>query len=169
MKRVQIDLVGLTDAELSELITGARAEQQRRALADGDLDAALDDGFDHGFARGGKAEDPWLVGEMIICPGSLSGPSRHSHECSFVKVGEQWVWQAEEKLADEVRPMSDGGRYQQRSVTVLASTEGLELDRVTCKFRTGAHRLTGTRSFKVNSGVLELVSTRTVKVDGHLR
>ena len=169
MAGVSFDFTVLDDAALAQLVADARAEQQRRALESGDLDALIADGFERGFTRGGRAADPWISAGIVVCPGSLNGSSRSSHECSFVKVGESWVWQAEEKLADDVRPISDGGRHQQRSVTLLGAFEGLELDLVTCKSRQGVHRLTEARSFVVAGGQLELVRTRTVRVEGHGR
>lgn len=166
---MDLDLAGLDDSELAQLIADARALQHERALAEGDLDATVADGFAQGFANSGKATDPWISGRIIVCPGSLSGPSRNSHDCSFVKVADAWVWQAGEVLVDEVRPMSDGGRFQQRSVTLLAASDGLELDLVSCRYRSGSHRLVGARSFVVSGGLLELTRTRTVQVDSHGR
>lgn len=166
---MQIDLEQLSDADLARLIANARTVQHERALADGDLDALVAEGFRSGFTRPGRAVDPWVTGRVLVCPGSLTGTSRSSHECSFVKVGEAWVWQAEERLLDEVRPLQSPGHFEQRSVTLLAAVDGLELDLVTCKARSGTHRLVAARSFVLDEGVLRLVRTRSVQVDGHGR
>ena len=164
-----IDLAALGDIELAELVIAGQAEQSRRALLAGDVGAVIESAFESAFGTSTTVLGPWVEGGLLICPGLVVGASRTSHECSFCKVGQTWVWQAEGKLADSVRRLKVSSKEHQRSVTLLPALNGLDIDVVTCKMRAGTHHLVRSKSYRVKDGALVLVSTRAVNVNGHSR
>lgn len=159
-------LAGWPDEELARLAADVADEQRRRALAAGDLDALVEAGFAEGFDAKGGATNPWVVGGLLVCPGSKVDRSGASHECRFVSVGGSWVWECAEKVVDEVRRLPEP-RPSVRTVTVLAATEGLELDVVASRMRSGVHQMTSVRSYVFRRGDLELVDTRAREASGH--
>ena len=153
------EMVQAMDSEdLSVLASMVRDEQQRRALESEDLEAVVEDAFTNGFDGRGMAVEPWITpGGLLVCPGSKIHRSKQSHRCRFVAVGERWVWDAHEKLCDEVR------QFPQRSdsvqtVTVLAAVDGLVIDLVTSKASGGAHKRESALAWEVRSGALEPTS-----------
>ena len=159
-------LSACSDEELAELAADVADEQRRRALAAGDLDTVVEQGFAEGFDAKGAASDPWVVGHLLVCPGSKVDRSSASHECRFVHLGGSWIWESAEKVVDEVRRLP-GPRPSVRTVTVVVATEGLELDVVASRLRSGVHQMTSVRSYVVRRGELELVSTRAREASGH--
>lgn len=158
------DVLGeLDDSELTRIVATVTEEQQQRALHRGDLAALLADGFENGFARNGSALDPYLHDTVLVCPGSVIDKSATSHDCTFVHIGDSWVWECEPLLVDEVRtsPIT-GTRMLQRSVSLVAAVEGLEFDVVSSKMRTGAHKMVASRSYLIRGGAIELVAARNV-------
>lgn len=167
------DLSALSDDELVTLAADVAVEQHRRALAHADPDALTEQGFEQGFTTNGGIVDPWLVDGLLVCPGVLVEKSRGSHDCSFVSVklagaeASQWVFEATDKICDEVRFMP-GAKKHQRSVTIVAATEGLEVDVVVAQQRSGQHTMKQVRSFKLTGGKLTHVSTRArANPNGH--
>jgi hypothetical protein len=167
------DLVGLADHELQELAASVALEQHRRAVASADPDALVEEGFTLGFTPAGAAKDPWLNGGLLICPGVLAQTSKASHDCTFVSVklphddSSEWVWEATDLVHDEVR-VTPGTKRLQRSVTLVAVCEGMEIDVVVSQMRQGNHRMKQVRSFVMQNGELVHVSTRARKPqDGH--
>jgi hypothetical protein len=150
-------VAGMAGEDLSVLASMVRDEQQRRALEAEDLEAVTEDAFANGFDGRGMAVAPWITpGGLLVCPGSKIHRSRQSHRCRFVAVGERWVWDAHERLCDEVR------QYPQRSdsiqtVTVLAAVDGLVVDLVTSKASGGVHTRESAAAWEVLAG--ELVPT----------
>jgi len=156
-----------SDDQLQRALVVLGEVQLSRAQSRGDLDALIELGFAVGFDASGKARAPWIVEGIIICPGSVLERSATSHECTFVHVGESWVWECEELALDEVRRGVLKGKGNQRSVSLLGAIEGLELDLISSKKRQGVHAMSSVVSYKVNGGALEVVSTRTPKADRH--
>jgi hypothetical protein len=155
--------------DLSLLASMVREEQQRRALEAGDLDAVVDDAFEQGFDARGMATDPWITPSgLLVCPGSKIHRSKQSHRCRFVAVGERWVWDAAEKLTDEVRQLPDRHESVQ-TVTVLAAVDGLRIDVVTSKASGGAHTRESSSSWEVSAGGLEPASSRGAGPGDHRR
>lgn len=168
MADTSFNLQSLDDAELSELITAAREELHRRRLEAADIDALIEDGFDHGFTSRGLPKDPWVRGGIVVCPGGRIDRSSFSHDCAFVHIGENWVWEAPERIHDAVRNLP-GPKAQMRSVTLVVAHEGLEVDLISSTARTGVHQMKQVRSFVVRNEALELVSARAPKTRHHER
>lgn len=157
---------GIDDTDLVDAIAVLIAEQSRRALARADVPAVIEDGFRRGFSSKGEAADPWLVDGVLVAPGVKTERSSNAHTCTFVRVGQQWVWEADDRVDDVIRNSSTP-RNQMRSVTLVAAPEGTTVDQITSKARNGQHELVAVRSFIVASGKLELVSARAVRGSGH--
>lgn len=167
------DLADLDDDALAALAADVAVEQHRRALDATDPDAVAEQGFRDGFPTPRSSRDPWLDGKVLICPGLLVERSRNSHDCTFVTVkhpfedSPRWVWEAADLVHDEVRVVPTPKRTQ-RSVSLVAATEGLEVDVVESKMRGGQHEMQQARSYVVRSGQLVHVTTRARKPrDGH--
>lgn len=150
-----MELTLLADDELWDLAAGVRAEQRRRSLESGDLEAVVEDAFVRGFDARGMATDPWIApGGLVVCPGSKIGRSRSAHRCRFVALTDCWVWESGERVCDEVRPLLDG-RDSLQTVTVLAPWEGLTLDVITSKASAGVHTRDAAHAFELRGGRLE--------------
>lgn len=167
------DLSQLSDDDLVALAADVAVEQHRRALEHADPDALVEQGFERGFTTAGAVIDPWLVDGLLVCPGVLVEKSKASHDCAFVSLklagadASQWVFEATDLVTDVVRFLP-GAKKQQRSISIVAATEGLEVDVVVAQMRSGQHKMKQVRSFKVTRGELVHVSTRAqVRADGH--
>lgn len=155
-----------SDGDLSDALTAITAEITSRALARADAPALIEDGFARGFNRDGMPEDPWLVAGILVCPGAKVEASAMRHKCAFVRIDEQWVWEADGRLEDTVRHLP-GPHPVMRSVTLVAVPPGTSVDLVSARTRQGVHELVGVRSFGVTQSGLELVSARAVKAVSH--
>jgi hypothetical protein len=164
-----VDLAGLDDVALWALAGDIAAEQRRRCLESGDTEAVVEHGYTTGFDTKGHARDPVLAHGFVICHGSVVEKSASSHDCRFVHVGDDWVWECPDTIVDDVRKIADRGRLHQRSVSLLAPVEGLELDFITSTMRQGAHRMVRTMSYRIDGGQLELIQSRVVKDVHHRR
>ena len=160
------DVTALPDEQLARGLLVLREEQKRRALQQGDLPALIEEGFAHGFTANGLPRDPWLHTGIIICPGGKIDKSAMNHQCAFVRVGDEWVWNAGETLEDVVRHRA-GPKPQMQSVSLLPAVDGLALDLVRSRTRNAVHELVGVRSFLVEDQQLQLVSARTVSKISH--
>jgi len=149
------DLRALSDAELSQLAATVAVEQYDRALAAGDPAAVVSEAFRWGFTVRGVAP-PRIVGAYLVCPGQLQGRPEH-HDCTFVSVDGVWCWEHEFRLDDEVSRDERG----QRSVTLLAATEGMECTQVVSRCRRGTHTARQQLAWRVEGGVL--VPTRVTR------
>ncbi|MCP4845039.1 MAG: hypothetical protein GY901_08045 [Actinomycetia bacterium] len=162
------DLSSTADADLAAIIEAAQAEQKARAVAAGDPEAIIEEGFARGFNAKGHAFEPWLTDSgLIVCPGSIVEKSAMSHTCRFAHLDDAWVWACQDLVLDEVRRIPDKARTHQKSVSLIPSYEGLEFDVITCKTRNGVHEMQSTTSYIVAGGILEVVATRSPKVAGH--
>ena len=160
------DVKGAADADLSETIAVLQAEQARRAVEAGDPEALADQAFHDAFDRTGKPNLPYLHAGLLICPGGKSTKSRTSHDCVFVAVGEDWVWDYADILFDDMRTLP-GSKWMQ-TVSVLPAIEGLELDVVTSQARQGGKcQMVSARSFTIRHGALEETQVRTRSLSGH--
>lgn len=159
------DLSTLDDATLRALIADALDVQRQRAAAAGGLEALCAQGFENGFDAKGYARTPIVVGDVLVCYGSIVERSAMRHECSFVRIGDTWVWEYDDVLRDEIRKLPARGREHQRSVSLVPAFEGLAYDLITCTMQHGVHQMRHTSSFEIRGGRSELVSTRSVKTD----
>jgi hypothetical protein len=169
-KEVDGMLIALEKASNSQIrrIQGLLTDIQRdRCVAEGDEAALIEEGFIRGFDGRGHALSPWVIGDVLVCPGSIVYKSATSHECFFVKIEDEWVWESSEAFADVVRRIGEGARQHQRSVTLVSALEGMSLDYVHAKKRQGAHRGISGSSYRITGGSLEHISTRTTKVGEH--
>jgi hypothetical protein len=163
------DLRGLTAPQLWDLAADVACEQHRRALEDADPNALIEDGFTNGFTQYNDVMTPWIIDGILVCPGLIVYKSRSSHDCTFVSValpGEEsghWVWDAPDKIVNDVR-IEEGPPRKQRSVALVVATEGLQVDLVTCKMRGGQHERQKSRDYRVERGELVLVTTRGKRV-----
>lgn len=158
-------LAELSDNNLRTLIADCLDEQRRRAVEAGGFEALCEEGFSDGFDTKGHARVPLIRGDVLICYGSIVEKSAMSHDCSFVKIDDTWVWEYEDVLRDEVRKRPERGKEHQRSVSLIPALEGLEFDLVSCRMRHGVHHMHHARSYRILRGQLELVTSRTVKTD----
>lgn len=156
-RRIEHLLAQMDDTDLSEVALMVRELQRSRALESEDLDAVVADGFDRGFDHRGMALDPWVTpGGLVVCPGAKIHRSAANHRCRFAAVGDNWVWECSEKLADELRRLPDD-RDSIQTVTLLAAVDGLVLDVVTSKASGGRHSRQSSVAYEVRAG--ELVAT----------
>jgi hypothetical protein len=158
-------LASLTDGALADVAQLARATQQARAVAAADPDALVELGFAEGFRADGLPRDPFVVAGVVVCAGARLDRSGTSHDCGFVSVGDTWVWEAPDLVADVVRQVP-GPRAQMRSVSLLAGFDGLALDLVVSRARAGVHQARSVRSFVLDAGELQLTGARTPRAAG---
>ena len=156
----------IVESELVEAIAVLIAEQSRRSLARADVPAVIEHGFNVGFSNKGEANDPWLTDGILVAPGVKTDRSANAHTCTFVRVGQQWVWEAHDRVEDVIRN-SVQAKAQMRSITLVAAPEGTSVDKITSRARNGKHELMSVRSFVVSAGQLELVSARAIRSSGH--
>lgn len=165
-ERIDAWLRGLDERTLRQVISLANAVAQERAVDDADIDALTEHGFTEGFTAAGVARDPWIRSGLLVCAGSRQDRSGTSHDCTFVAVGDSWVWECGDLVNDEVRRIA-GPRQSLRTVSIVAPVEGMELDVVVSRMRQGMHQMREVRSYVIRGGALELVTTRARKPDGH--
>ncbi len=139
--------------------------QRERAVARGDLDQIIDQAFEIGFGRDGLGVVPWIEGDVVVCPGSIISKSRSSHRCRFVSVDNTWIWESGELIREDKRS-SPGAVDGFRAVGLLPVLNGMGLDVVSGKARSGQHSVDKVISYVVRRGKLEEVSQRTVNSAG---
>lgn len=147
-----VDLTALGDVDLADLANSVREEYRRRALEAGDPAAIADEAFGRGFGPDGLAVIPWVEAGMVVCCGGKEHSSATAHRCRFSVADGEWVWESDERLYDEVRPTGKGPST--RSVSLVAAREGLVVEVVTSKFRSGKHERVNLRRFEVRGGEL---------------
>ena len=151
----------LDDDVLVHLAAALGDETRRRAVEQGDQQAVIDDAFDHGFGRDGMGVLPYIEGPFIVCPGAMVSKRKANHTCRFVSVNDVWIWDSYELVHEEKRssPGTDDGF---RAVALLTPVEGMELDVVSGRLRSGQHQVDLVVSFVVRKGDLIEVSQRNV-------
>jgi hypothetical protein len=160
-EQVVSDVRALDDDELHNLAEVVRQVQIERAIGNGDHEAIIADAFDNGFGRDGLAASPWIEGAIIVCPGGMVSKSKTSHRCRFVSVDDVWVWNSGLLLREDKRsaPGTDDGF---RAVALVPLVDGLQLDVVSGRARSGQHSVEHVVSYEVRRGQLVEVSQRTV-------
>jgi len=151
----------LDDSVIEHLAAALSDETRRRAVAQGDQQAVIDQAFDHAFGRDGLGVLPYKEGPFIVCPGAMVSKRKGNHTCRFVSVNDTWIWDSYELLTEEKRS-SPGVHDGFRAVALLTPTEGMELDVVSGKLRSGQHQVDLVVSFVVRKGDLVEVSQRNV-------
>lgn len=151
--------------ELANLGEALLQLQRLRAVARGDLDEIIAQGFEVGFGRDGLAVLPWIEGDVVVCPGGLISKSRSSHRCRFVSIDNTWVWESSELIREDKRstPGADDGF---RAVALVPVLNGMSLDVVSGKARSGQHQVEKVFSYEVRRGQLVEVSQRKVTSAG---
>src|SRR5690606_28381192 len=151
----------MSDDELHNLAEAVRQVQVERAIASGDHDAVVARAFEVGFGRDGLGLQPWVEGQVIVCPGGMVSKSRTSHRCRFVSVDDVWVWDSGLLLREDKRssPGVDDGF---RAVALIPVVDGTELDVVSGRARSGGHSVEHVVSYEIRAGELVEVSQRDV-------
>ncbi len=155
----------LDQDELANVGEVVRQLQRQRAVDKGDLDAIIANAFAVGFGRDGLGTLPWVEGDIIVCPGGLVSKSRASHRCRFVSVDDTWIWESGELLREDKRS-SPGVEDGFRAVALLPLVDGLALDVVSGKARSGQHSVDRVVSYEVRARELVEVSQRIVAAAG---
>ncbi len=155
----------LDQDELANVGEVVRQLQRQRAVDKGDLDAIIANAFEVGFGRDGLGTLPWVEGDIIVCPGGLVSKSRASHRCRFVSVDDTWIWESGELLREDKRS-SPGVEDGFRAVALLPLVDGLALDVVSGKARSGQHSVDRVVSYEVRARELVEVSQRIVAAAG---
>lgn len=155
----------LDDQQLSNLGDAVAQAQSERAVARGDLDQIIAQAFETGFGNDGLAVQPWVEGTVVVCPGGLIYSSRASHVCRFVSVNDIWIWDSYELIREDKRS-TPGDRDGFRAVGLVPAVEGMSLDVVSGKARSGQHAVDKVWSYVVKKGELVEVSGRAVTRHG---
>lgn len=157
-----VELAGkLDDDVLTHLAAAINDETQRRAIGSGNQSAIIAAAFEHGFGRDGLGVMPFVEGSVLVCPGAMVSKRRASHDCRFVSVNDVWIWDCHELIHEE-KQSAPGPHDGFRAVALLPLVEGLELDVVTGKMRSGNHQVTHVVSYVIRRGDLHEVSQRSV-------
>ena len=160
----------LSDVDLAAMIAECQSQLHERALASCDPEALMDEAHKHGFNARGMPYDPYLVGEegsgILVCMGTRIDKSSTSHDCSFVSVDDEWVWEHEDIIEEEIRRPA-GPKPVMRSVTLIPAHEGMKFDVVTCTASMNVHNVKHVKSFEVRDRQLVVVGSRAPKKSGH--
>lgn len=167
--RSLIDPAVLTAAravDLAETIAVLIEEQRSRAIADADPEAIAAEAFEEAFDHSGKPRAPYLSHGLLVCPGGKNIKSKTSHDCTFVAVGDTWVWDSADVLYDDLR-QQPGSRWMQ-AITILAPYEGLEFDQVDSRSRSGGKcQMINARSYTIRNGAIVATQVRARSASGH--
>lgn len=155
----------MEDSALANLGEVLHQVQRDRAVALGDLDAIVAAAFEDGFGRDGLGVNPWVEGNVVVCPGGIISKSRSSHRCRFISVDDTWIWESGELIREDKRSIA-GTDDGFRAVALLPVLNGMELDVVSGKARSGQHSVDKVISYIIRRGKLVEVSQRTVTPAG---
>lgn len=155
----------LDDDELANLGEVVLQLQRERAMARGDLDAIIAHAFEVAFGKDGLGVQPYVDGNVVVCPGAIVSKSRSSHRCRFISVDDTWIWESGELIREDKRS-SPGPEDGFRAVGLVPLLNGLTLDVVTGKARAGQHSVDQVSSYEVRRGELVEVSQRKVSAAG---
>jgi hypothetical protein len=151
--------------DLSNLGEVVHQLQRERAVAEGDPDSIIDEAFDEGFGPDGMGHPPWIQGSVIVCPGSIINKSKANHRCRFISVDDTWVWDSPEVMREDKRSIP-GSQDGFRAVALVPVLNGMTLDVVTGRARSGQHQVDKVVSYKVRRNKLVEVAQRNVKTSG---
>ncbi len=151
--------------DLSNLGEVVHQIQRERAVAEGDPDAIIDEAFEEGFGPDGMGHPPWIEGSVIVCPGSIINKSKTNHRCRFISVNDTWVWDSAEVMREDKRS-TPGSQDGFRAVALVPVLNGMTLDVVTGRARSGQHQVDKVISYKVKRNKLVEVAQRNVKSSG---
>lgn len=160
-EQVLADVRSLDDDQLHNLAEVVRQVQLERAIDAGDQEAIITEAFESGFGRDGLGAEPWIVDNVIVCPGGLIAKSKTSHRSRFASVDNTWVWESE-LLVREDKRSTPGTRDGFRAIALVALVDGTELDVVSSKSRSGQLSVEHVVSYEVRRGELVEVSQRNV-------
>jgi hypothetical protein len=157
----------MPDTELHDVAEAVRQVQIERAIAAGDLNAVIANAFEIGFGRDGLGADPWIEGNLVVCPGAIVTKSRTNHRCRFVSVDDVWVWDSGLLVREDKRSTLGGGDGRTptgfRAVALVALVDGTTLDVVSGRARAVVHEVDHVTSIEVRAGTLVEVGQRNVK------
>lgn len=155
----------LDGAELAHIGEVVHQIERQRAVDGGDHDRIIELAFEEGFGSDGLGHPPWIQGAVIVCPGSIINKSRTNHRCRFVSVNETWVWDSVEILREDKRSLP-GKNDGFKAIALLPILNGMSLDVVTGRARSGQHHVDRVVSYKVKRGKLVEVAQRNIKPQG---
>lgn len=155
----------LDDGDLADIAALVHQIQRERAVSSGDCDEIIADAFDTAFAANGLGVDPYVVGNLVVCPGAVSWSSKTSHVCRFVSINGNWVWDATELIREEKRS-TPGTRAGFRAVALVPAITGMALDVVSGRARSGRHNVSLVVSYRLEPSGLTEVSQRAVAATG---
>lgn len=151
--------------ELSNVAAVVHEIQRQRAVDEGDHGQIIDQAFEEGFGRDGLGHLPWIEGSVVVCPGGIITKSRSSHRCRFISINDNWVWDCGELLREDKRS-TPGALDGFRAIALVPVLDGMELDVVSGRARSGQHQVDKVVSFKIKKGALIEVAQRNVKSSG---
>jgi hypothetical protein len=156
----------LSDDLLAQLGAAIQDEVRRRALASSDRDAVVAQAFETVFGRDGLAEQPFVEGPFVVCPGGLVAKNPANHRCPFVSVDGTWI-REDPHLLHEVKRSTPGADESFHAVALLPIVEGIALDVVRAKMRKGQHQVERVFSYEIRRGRLVEAAQRNVAPHGH--
>lgn len=159
-------LLAANDRELAATLQAITVEQHRRALENNDIGALVEEAFKTGFVKNDPTM-PWIHDGLLFCPGVLRYKSASSHDCTFVSVDTQWVWDHPGLLTDELRDVPAPHRLR-HSISVVFAQEEMTLDVVSSTSRgNGPCQMKKVISFQIIDGELTQTSTRSRALGTH--
>lgn len=161
---LQQSLPKLSTQEMQTMVGMLNDRLQEVAIQNADLEAITEKAFSEMFNRYGVAHEPQIYQGLLICAGSHRKPSSSSqnHECEFVCVNQQWVWdESLAPLVDDMRRIPIGTKEHLRAITIIPASEGDTVDYVGQKYsRQTGHKPKRKISYIVKNGQLEVTNTR---------
>lgn len=154
-------LARLDSDELAHVGESVLQIQRERAIAAGDQDQIIEEAFESAFGGDGLGAPPWIEGEVIVAPGCIINKSRSSHRCRFVSVNDTWVWDSIEVIREDKRSLPGDGNNGFQSVALLPVLNGMALDVVSGKARSGQHSVDNVSSYTVRRNKLVEVAQRS--------
>jgi hypothetical protein len=154
-----VDLAAFDDEALSNLGALINDEQKRRAVAIGDIDAIVDLCFETAFS-GNAVLAPWIRDGLLVCPGLIIGHGTLRHDCTLVKIEDDWSWMSSDQVANTLRHVPYRAKIAQQSITLAAVADRTKVTQVVCKLSGGAHRMVQSTTYEVTGGDLVVVEVR---------
>jgi hypothetical protein len=153
----------LSIAELDSLRMVCIEEISQRTVDNSDTGLVIASAFE--FFPSGLALEPYIKNGFLVAIGYKYEKGKNSHSCSFLNVGSNWVWEHPDKIQDMIKGVP--GKAGMRSVTLLPALEGLELDQITMKMRSGVHEVKTVSSFQIINGSVVKTASRNRTASKH--